>query len=247
MRIAVIVAVAILSASGSHASCSATSGPHTTALAELYTSERCHACPAADRWLSSSASRYSRTQLVPLALLVDYSDYLLRKDPGVEPALFQRQRRLLPLQRIALVYTPRVLLQGAEVSGWDDAEFDAAVARIIAMPPRAQIALTLMHGAEEGVRVQVEAQGPAGLPERALAVFVAAYEAGSDRNLALEWKGPYPLARRELTVGLLPGSRWAASGVAAFVQNRRTGEVLQSLMLGPCAPQTRLQAPRPRP
>jgi hypothetical protein len=81
--------------------------------------------------------------------------------------------------------------------------------------------------------------------------YLAAYEnglesrvsAGENRGrllphdyVALEWKGPLALGRHEIELPLLPKARPADSGVAAFVQSRRTGEVLQALMLGNCAP-----------
>src|SRR5713101_7266519 len=62
--------------------CSTYSGPHTTALVELYTSEGCDSCPAADHWLSSLFGQGLRPdQVVPLALHVDYWDYIGWKDP----------------------------------------------------------------------------------------------------------------------------------------------------------------------
>ncbi|HEY6720404.1 MAG TPA: DUF1223 domain-containing protein, partial [Burkholderiales bacterium] len=53
--------------------CSTYTGPHTTALVELYTSEGCDTCPPADQWLSSLfAQGFRPDQVVPLALHVDY-------------------------------------------------------------------------------------------------------------------------------------------------------------------------------
>jgi hypothetical protein len=57
--------------------------------------------------------------------------------------------------------------------------------------------------------------------------------------VVLEWQGPFGFAsgarlteRRELP--LLPKAVAANSGVVAFVQSRRTAEVLQALMLSAC-------------
>ena len=53
------------------------------------------------------------------------------------------------------------------------------------------------------------------------------------------WQGPFPFSgsriAQERTLPLVPGAQRANSGVVAFVQNRRTAEVLQVLMLPSCA------------
>src|SRR4051812_45458497 len=94
--------------------CSVVSGPATAAVVELYTSEGCSSCPPADRWLATLGRRYSGTQVVPLALHVDYWDYIGWKDPYARREFSLRQRKLSQLQRLALVYTPQVLLAGAD-------------------------------------------------------------------------------------------------------------------------------------
>ena len=51
--------------------------------------------------------------VVPLALHVDYWDYIGWKDPYAKREFSLRQRKLTQLQRMAFVYTPQVMLQGA--------------------------------------------------------------------------------------------------------------------------------------
>jgi hypothetical protein len=232
------------------AGCSARSGSQTAAFVELYTSEGCSSCPPADRWLSSLSGRYPRERVVPLALHVDYWDYIGWKDPYARREFSQRQRRLSQQQRLALVYTPQVLLQGVDFRGWGGAaQFDQAVERINAMPARAHLALAIVGRSGDALRAQVEARAEA--PDAAAGLYVATYEsslssrvtAGENRGhvlahdyVALEWMGPFGLGRHELTLALLPRAKPADSGVVAFVQNRRTGEVLQALMLGVCTP-----------
>src|SRR5258708_33064840 len=93
-------------APASAAQCVARSGERTVALVELYTSEGCSSCPPADRWLSSIGRTFPPDRVVPLALHVDYWDYIGWKDPYARREFSQRQRRLSPLQRRAVVYTP---------------------------------------------------------------------------------------------------------------------------------------------
>jgi hypothetical protein len=248
MVLALSGALSVLQA---EAACLARSSPQTVALVELYTSGGCSRCPPADRWLSGLAERYSPGQLVPLALHVDYWDYLGRKDPHAKREFSQRQRRLSQLQRAALVYTPQVLLQGVDFRQWDGAEFDRAVARINRQPARASLELEItdITAAALALRASAVVFEPVNRPDAAL--YVAAYEnrpesritAGENPGrvlhqdyVVLEWRGPYALGKRELELALLPKAQSADSGVVAFVQNRRTGEVLQALSLAACAP-----------
>jgi hypothetical protein len=248
MRIALGVLAAAFAASVQGAACVAKSGPKTAALVELYTSEGCSSCPLAGRWLSGLFLLPDR--VVPLALHVDYWDYIGWKDPYAKREFSLRQRKLSQLQRMALVYTPQVLLQGREFRGWGGKAFDAALAKINAQPARANLKLAVTR-ADPGA---LEVEAVAALHGSAEAdLYLAAYrsglqsqvKAGENRGrllshdyVVLEWQGPFALAGKTLTerrkVPLLPGATPANSGVAAFVQDRRTGEVLQALLRSAC-------------
>ena len=115
--------------------CVSESGPSTAALVELYTSEGCSSCPPAERWLGGLPA-LPRHRVVPLALHVDYWDYIGWKDPYAKREFSLRQRKLSQLQRMALVYTPQVMLQGRDFRGWGTKAFDEAVERINSDRPR---------------------------------------------------------------------------------------------------------------
>jgi len=257
MRTALLVLVGALSifvkpALGTQ--CKAVSGPQTAALVELYTSEGCSSCPPADRWLSSLASGSARGNVVPIALHVDYWDYIGWKDPYAKREFSLRQRKLSQLQRMALVYTPQVVLQGRDFRGWGTPAFDAAVAKIAAQPAKARISLSVRQATVRALEVEAAAQLVDLAQAADAALYLAAYEnrlssavtAGENRGrtlahdyVVLEWSGPFAfgpgaqvLERRQLA--LLPRATAGGSGVVGFVQNRRTAEVLQALMLPAC-------------
>lgn len=193
-------------------------------------------------------ARRTRSPCAACRLLWDYIGW---KDPIARKDFSARQRKLTLLQKNALVYTPQVMLQGRDFRSWSTPAFDAALARINAQPAQARIALRI-HGAS-GDAVEVEARAETrGQPDEA-ALYVAAYasrvesavRAGENRGrillhdfVALEWRGPIALeggaVRTRMRLALLPRARLADSGIAAFVQNRRTGEVLQALMRPYC-------------
>jgi len=255
MRIALGLLAAALAASVQGGQCAARSGANTAALVELYTSEGCASCPPAERWLSSlSGQGYVPQRVVPLALHVDYWDYIGWKDRYAKQEFSLRQRKLTQLQRIALVYTPQVMLQGRDFRGWGTPAFEQALANINVRPAGADIALELLPGAPGTLAVRVSATVAQTAQGDELGLYVAAYEnrlesrvsAGENRghtlahdHVVLEWQGPLAFSgstiAQERSLPLLPGAVQANSGVVAFVQNRRTAEVLQVLMLPSCA------------
>jgi hypothetical protein len=235
--------------------CSAYTGPHTTALVELYTSEGCDSCPPADHWLSSLFARGFRPdQVVPLALHVDYWDYIGWKDPFARGEFSARQRKLAAMRRPVIVYTPQVLLQGQDFRRWAGDDFTEQVARINSRAARARIALAIRAIEPKAIRAEVSAMLYDAAERKNAAVYLAAYQnrlasdvaAGENRGRRLEhdfvvreWIGPIAFGEslkleESRALSLLPGTDPKNLGVAAFVQNRSTGEVLQALMLPAC-------------
>ncbi len=249
-----IAFLGLLLATSTHAGeCSVRSGDRTTALVELYTSEGCSSCPPADRWLSGLGARgYVPARVAPLSLHVDYWDYIGWKDPYAKREFSGRQRKLTQLQRLAFVYTPQVILQGRDFRGWRTAAFDREVERINATPAKARLEIEIIKVKRDALAVHAHAELLPGASRKEAALYLAAYEnkltskvtAGENRGqtlghdyVVLEWLGPFSLdaegrraERRDLP--LLPKAVPDNSGVAAFVQDRGTLEVLQSLMLG---------------
>lgn len=254
--IAAVAAAATVSVPAVAGQCSAQSGARTAVLVELYTSEGCDSCPPADRWLSSLQSQgYTPDKVVPLALHVDYWDYIGWKDPYAKREFATRQRRQAELKRAKIIYTPQVVLQGQDFRRWGTGDFAAAVAKMNGQPPRAKIGLTLDAVGRTSVDVTLNAELLSSADRKDSAVYLAAFEnkltsqvsAGENKGKTLphdyvvrEWVGPIEFgdqlkvsAKRALP--LLPNADPRQSGVAAFVQNRSTGDVLQALMLPACA------------
>jgi hypothetical protein len=259
MRLEAFVALGMAAiAGGVHAGapvCSAQSPEHTVALVELYTSEGCDSCPPADRWLSSLFARgYTSNRVVPLALHVDYRDYIAWKDPDAKLEFATRQHKLLKMRRATYVYTPQVLLQGRDFRGWGTPEFARDVAQINARPQRARLALAIRAIAPAAAEVELVAELADPALQRHAVVYLAAYEnklasdvgARENRGKRLEhdfvvgeWLGPIAFGTggrlvEKRALPLLPNADPNRSGVAAFAQDRGTGEVLQALMLPAC-------------
>lgn len=217
------------------AACTVTSGPTRAALLELYTSEGCSSCPPADHWLGKLQPAPQR--LVPLALHVDYWDYIGWQDKFAKPVFTERQRNAAG---IGFVYTPQVMLNGQDFHGWrNQAEFEKTVSAINRSAPQADISLTLTPGAGEvGLNAAVKTK------ESDAAFYIAVYEndltsqvrAGENGGATLhhdyvvrEWLGPYPVGKTvQQKITVKQGWKVNNLGVAAFVQGK-DGEVLQAV------------------
>jgi hypothetical protein len=224
------------------ARCASQSGERTAALVELYTSEDCRSCVPADRWLDGLRGRYPAERLVALALHVDSRDYLGSQKRDAQYRVRKRQGTLSLLQRMALVYTPHVLLQGHEFPGWESGDFDSALARINARPARAHLGLEMLSVQASGLAVAVQVDIVDPEQRRDAEIYMAALRKPAAQSpVVLDWQGPLSPGRDgrftgERTLPLVPGTTPGSSGVAAFVQNRRTAEVLQAVLLAACSP-----------
>lgn len=239
---------AAATACAAQAECVARAETVPVPLIELYTSEGCSSCPPADRWLSQLAPN----QAVPLALHVDYWDYIGWRDPYAQARFGQRQRERVARGGGRVVYTPQVMLNGRNFQAWrNPATFADALRRSAARPLQARLVLTVSAAAN---RWQARLSGTL-LPRKGrIEAYFALYQnglvsdvaGGENRGAQLrhdyvvrQWVGPLPLgADGRIAQNHLftppDGSGFARAGVAAFVQDSDSGEVLQAVAVPGC-------------
>jgi hypothetical protein len=95
------------------------------AVVELFTSQGCSSCPAADKILGDLARDPS---IVALSLPIDYWDYLGWKDTLADPRFTARQKAYSKMRGDRDVYTPQVIVNGqVHLIGSDRAAIDSAM------------------------------------------------------------------------------------------------------------------------
>jgi hypothetical protein len=80
-------------------------------VVELFTSQGCSSCPPADAVLHELAGR---DDVLPLALHVDYWDYIGWKDQFAKPSHTNRQKAYAHVGGRNMIYTPQMVVQGQE-------------------------------------------------------------------------------------------------------------------------------------
>ena len=120
------------------------SAQSTPVVVELYTSQGCSACPPADKMLHELAKR---DDVIPLALHVDYWDYIGWKDEFASPAHTERQKAYAAAMGSRSVYTPQMIVNGSDsIVGAKAMQLSEAILEH-AMQPRA-VELTLQRAGD---------------------------------------------------------------------------------------------------
>ncbi len=115
----------LLIASSTFANSTPASAGETRALLELFTSQGCSSCPAADKLLGELAVDPS---LVALSVPIDYWDYLGWKDTLASAGHSARQRAYAKVRGDREVYTPQIVVNGAtHVLGSDPGAVERAI------------------------------------------------------------------------------------------------------------------------
>ena len=227
--------------------CSKSSPTHSAALLELYSSEGCSSCPPADKLLSQLATGSDANLLVPLALHVDYWDYLGWQDRFASSQFTARQRTLSAATHSNTIYTPEFFLNGQEFRG-SMSELRDAVAWINQQPAKASIKLNQEPILADKLPLTVTTSS-----SQAGTVYVALTEQGLVSKVKAGENGGATLhhdavARDWLTAFSFPANKSMTSKVTltiptdavvanltvvGFIQDQ-SGTVLQSIRLPVC-------------
>jgi hypothetical protein len=125
-RVALIaLACGLVGFSGSALAEAATEARPVRAVVELFTSQGCSSCPAADAVLGRLAVR---DDIIAISLSVDYWDYLGWKDTLAKPKFSERQKAYAKALSNGMSYTPQVVVNGqAHVVGSDEHKIEWAI------------------------------------------------------------------------------------------------------------------------
>ncbi len=125
------------------------------AIIELFTSQGCSSCPAADQ-LAGELSR--DPSLVVMSLAIDYWDYIGWKDTNAIPGHSKRQRAYSVTRGDREVYTPQVVVNGvAQAIGSDRNAIEAAITHSRKHTDAMSLPVGLAVAGDKGREVAVEA------------------------------------------------------------------------------------------
>jgi hypothetical protein len=224
-------------------------------LVELYTSQGCDMCPAAETLLGALAERDRR--IVPIAFHVDYFNDPWR-DVFSDPLYSQRQmayNRLYTKPKhpdYGLYYTPMLMIDGQQsVNGRDRAAAEAAVRQALSRKPAVQleVALDLEAPGRSGTATIKVTSRSARAEKSPLLVCAVLREDGvvtgvaSGENAGKSLVARFPArqtkyefieldsnspATQRFTFAIKPAWNPQNLRLAVFVQDKRTGVVHQA-------------------
>jgi hypothetical protein len=114
------------------ATVAATTAPQHVVIAELFTSQGCSSCPAADKLMGNYIEQ-NDARILPLSFHVDYWNYIGWKDPFSNKQFSKRQQQYATQLHTESVYTPQVVLNGSyETVGNNKTKVEAGLKKLAA-------------------------------------------------------------------------------------------------------------------
>jgi len=209
---------------------------------ELFTSQGCSSCPAADALFKTYAAR---RDVIALSMPVDYWDYLGWKDTLASPKFTKRQRAYAKLRGDGQVYTPQAVVNGMRhVNGAARQDIDAALA---ASRPEAGAAVIKASLVDGTITIEVASAAPSAADSTIWLVVLQAeaqveIRAGENRGRNLTY---YNVVREMLPLGMWSGaattikqqtaalSGTAGDRYAVLVQKGMGGPILSAAWIEP--------------
>lgn len=207
-------------------------------LVELFTSQGCSSCPAADTVLSDLARR---EDVVGLSFHVGYWDYGGWKDPFAQVANSQRQRAYRDAFGLTYLFTPQFVIGGRiSAPGLSRDEALAAIERVKAEP---QVEVGVNRAADGNGWVTVgEGRGPG-------TVWLAVFDSQRETRVRRGENDGRTLINRNVVRRMRPMGGWAGmpatfmvpmpempaagQGAAVFLQTGTIGPILGAAIFHP--------------
>lgn len=132
------------------------------AVVELFTSQGCSSCPAADKLLSKlvDQANTSNQPVYALSFHVSYWNYLGWKDPYSSEAYTARQRSYGSAFRLSSIYTPQMIVNGKhEFVGSSADRANKAVKSALSSPVKNGISFKMVDKGTKTVNVNYKVEG----------------------------------------------------------------------------------------
>jgi hypothetical protein len=226
-RIAMLILLPASTVSTAGAACVASAPTERVHLVELYTSEGCSSCPPAERWLSTLRGKPG---YAPLEFHVDYWDTDTWHDPYADARHAARQKESVRRSGRGIIYTPQVFVDGRLWKDWPKAPPPEPPRQVA--PP---LSITVTRGDGLAVAVRTAARD-----DHAVAVALTedgltnAVDGGENKGSLLQhdhvvraFAARQDAGDFDAKLRLPRDIDLAHSSVVAFVQDRRSGDVVQ--------------------
>lgn len=179
------------------------------AVYELYTSQGCSSCPAADALIARLAKR---DDVIALTLPVDIWDYLGWRDTLARPEFSDRQRAYAKVLGDGMVYTPQAVVSGLRhLSGSSKEKVEGAIAETAKLFTASRVPISLSADSE---RLLIDIAAAPGDPKvKEATVWLAAISGSVEVRIARGENQGRTVVYSNVVRRLMPVGTWDGSAM----------------------------------
>jgi len=207
------------------------------ALIELFTSEGCSSCPAADEVLEEIQKKYSDKNVLVIGYHVDYWNKLGWKDIFSDASFTQRQEYYSNIFRLNNIYTPQAIINGKkEFLGSDKSKLISSIEEQLNERSSVSIKLNAVQNTEGKIDVHYSAEGTDPKKEHAILILVQKMATNEIKKGENTGKTLHhinivrnifylPLKEKSTNFTLPAGLQKEDFSVAGFIQEKSSGKI----------------------
>jgi hypothetical protein len=188
-------------------------------VVELFTSQGCHSCPPADKYVGELKKHEN---VIALAYHVDYWDYIGWKDPFASPANTQRQRVYSKAMGLWSIYTPQMVIDGRlEGVGSRTRDIAEKIVRVGTMDSADRVSIPItLHASDGKISVTVES----GTAPRECDVWLITYEEEETTAIPRGENAGKTLTEYNIVRGIWRVANWNGTRITTDVAIRDLGD-----------------------